>query len=118
MVRGCVTCSAGISVAINGDQAIVGAFDARKAFIFQKTDGVWGTTAVATIDGYTSFSYFGATARHHAILSLHSLTGCMGSRAVGALSGAARRGGVRQCAPVACSAPQGESLQWTATTPS
>eukprot|EP00945_MAST-04E_sp_MAST-4E-sp1_P005249 g5249.t1 len=44
--------------------AIVGAGgpgDANKAFIFAISNGVWGTTAVATIDGYTSEKYFGGS---------------------------------------------------------
>ena len=49
----------GQSVSMTDNYAIVGASGAKKSFIFAINNGVWNTTAVATIDGYTSETQFG-----------------------------------------------------------
>ena len=51
----------GGAAAMTDDYAIVGASNAKKAFIFKNTSGIWDTTAVATIDGYTSEASFGTS---------------------------------------------------------
>ena len=52
----------GYAVAMTDNYAIVGAskgVGANIAYIFANNNGVWNTTAVATIDGYTSEDGFG-----------------------------------------------------------
>merc|ERR1711988_1941507 len=64
---------------MTSDYAIVGAPGAKKAFIFayDSSSETWSTTAVATIDGYTSETNFGFNI---AMTSDYAIVGAYGAK--------------------------------------
>ena len=67
----------GYSVAISSEFAIVGAWAAKKAFIFKNTGGTWGTTAAFNLDQNTDSASFGHSV---AISGEFAIVGAFGAK--------------------------------------
>ena len=68
----------GTSASLAGDYAIVGAPNAKKAFLFKQASGTWNKIADTSIDGYTNEANFGASGQMTRVAAacMRGLVGC------------------------------------------